>query len=319
MYYRIFLILFICLMCASPALWAQDSRYRVEVIVLSHINHGEEAREVNGITDYSEATDFLTPAVIEEEPGDEADEQPLPDSLADGLPEQELPAELQEEADPNALVHVEEMSEVMQDAWRRLRLSGPFRPLQYLSWEQGDMEPFPSLRVHDLEPVMVDDPWAKLREELDSGEIEESATFIPGPTATPAQPLEENTGAATLDTLPPPKWYYALDGTVSLVRKRFLHLYIDLQQREALYQAPDSDPLLPGSLLSASPRSEREIDRQPGPEEIPATEIPQPTSFKVFAMQQNRQVRSGRIEYFDGPVLSVLAYITAIPLSEDEN
>jgi hypothetical protein len=29
-------------------------------------------------------------------------------------------------------------------------------------------------------------------------------------------------------------------------------------------------------------------------------------------MEQNRQVKTGQVEYFDGPVLSVLAYVTAI-------
>jgi hypothetical protein len=51
----------------------------------------------------------------------------------------------------------------MQEAWRRLRLSAPFRPQQYLSWEQGNQEPFPALRIHDLEVVLVKDPKARER------------------------------------------------------------------------------------------------------------------------------------------------------------
>jgi hypothetical protein len=38
----------------------------------------------------------------------------------------------------------------------------------------------------------------------------------------------------------------------------------------------------------------------------------QPSSFQVHELKQSRQVRTGRMEYFDGPVLGVLAWITAV-------
>ena len=39
---------------------------------------------------------------------------------------------------------------------------------------------------------------------------------------------------------------------------------------------------------------------------------PQPTSFLLQRLDQRRQVKTGRMEYFDGPVLGVLAFITDI-------
>jgi hypothetical protein len=166
------------------------------------------------------------------------------------------------------------MSNVMQEAWRRLRLSGPFRPEQYLSWEQGDQEPFPALRVHDLKAVMIDDPWAEFRIEPDN-----SATVF--------------ADAAGLDgpALPDPITYYRLDGTVMLKRSRFLHLDLDLELRE---------PVWAQDILVAQGMAD--IDDQPV----------QPSSFQVHEMKQSRQVRTGRMEYFDGPVLGVLAWITAV-------
>jgi hypothetical protein len=112
--------------------------------------------------------------------------------------------------------------------------------------------------------------------------------------------------AALLDNLPPPRHFYALDGTVSLVRSRFLHLHVDLQQREAIYDAAPQQPvLLPRGMRTMPPAT-------PGPDtEDPAAQ-PVPSAFLVFDMEQNRQVKTGQVEYFDGPVLSVLAYITAI-------
>ena len=45
-------------------------------------------------------------------------------------------------------------------------------------------------------------------------------------------------------------------------------------------------------------------------------EMPQPSSFLIHSLKQSRQVKSARMEYFDGPVLGVLAYITSIEIEE---
>ena len=50
-----------------PAALAAD-RYRVEVLVLQHLNSTQEASELNVIRDYSAALDFLTPIPDGEEP-----------------------------------------------------------------------------------------------------------------------------------------------------------------------------------------------------------------------------------------------------------
>ena len=46
-------------------------------------------------------------------------------------------------------------------------------------------------------------------------------------------------------------------------------------------------------------------------------EPPQPTSFLIHKLEQSRQVKSNRMEYFDGAVLSVLAWISSVEV-EDE-
>jgi hypothetical protein len=43
-----------------------------------------------------------------------------------------------------------------------------------------------------------------------------------------------------------------------------------------------------------------------------------PTSFLVHRLEQSRVVRTGRMEYFDGPVLGVLAWVTDISESVAE-
>lgn len=280
MRYRNYVILFILTLFLTNTGVAQEPRYRVELIVLTHLDRSEEPREFSQIPDYSNATDFLTP-VVEEEFEDENEGETPDDSASPDEEAIELTAEESEvEEDPNRLVHIEEMSDVMQESWRRLRLSAPFRPEIYLSWEQGSEEPFPSLRVHDLETVMVDDPWSEHR------------------TIEPEQAIELTDMMGP--PLPDPTFYYRLDGTASLKRSRFLHLEFDLQLREALW-----DPAVTLGLARDP------VDDSGG------VETRRPSSFLVHSMKQSRQVRSGRMEYFDGPVLGVLAYISAIRVEEE--
>jgi hypothetical protein len=273
----------------GPA-FAQDTRYRVEVLVLTLLEQNEEPRERTELPDYSSATDFLTPPANEaESQGDPATELASTNDAAETADELAEPAEAVAPAeDPNRLVHVAEMSNTMQEAWRRLRLSGPYRPEQYLSWEQGNQEPFPTLRLHDLETVRVDDPWRAFR------------TQPGGPTTfTDAGDPAAVDGALEIEgpQLPEPVTYYRLDGVVSLRRSRFLHLDLDLQLREPVW----------GEETPLAPRGE---NRDDGP-------VP-PSSFLVHELKQSRQVRSGRMEYFDGPVLGVLAWISVIEGESEE-
>jgi hypothetical protein len=308
MRYIIYLILFMTCAASVETLQAQDTRYRVEVLVLTHLHHNAEPRDVPWISDYSEALDFLTPPPPEEpDPCAELAAETEPEEAVDDAaaidPDMQVLEEVVEEVDPNAVIHVEEMSPVMQDAWRRLRLSAPFRPEQYLSWEQGSQEPFPKLRLHDLEVVLVDDPYAALREPL-PGETEEEPTMPSEPMSIEklcAQSLEPN--PLDEDPLPDPTLYYRIDGTVVMRRSRFLHLDLDLQMREAVFEA-ETEPAQLG-LLSASYTEPVDEDEEPAEE-------PRPSSFLLHDLVQSRQVKTGRMEYFDTPVLGVLAYISTV-------
>ena len=298
MRYKNYLILLILsVLVFEPAL-AQDMRYRVEVLVLTHLSHDEDPQELLRLEDYSAALDFLSPP---EEPGDEELQDPAgeePRATGESAGVASLPGEASENlemaTDTNEIIHIEEMGEAMQEAWRRLRLSGPFRPQQYLSWEQGDQQPFPTLRVHDLDVVLTEDPWAEARAEQQGGTAESVVFADPAGLAT----LEE---APELE-LPDPVQYFRLDGTVSLTRSRFLHLALDLQLREAVW---DPEPVTPSG--SAIPDNEN-LEMEPPP----------PSSFRVHSLKQSRQVKSGRMEYFDGPVLGVLAFITPVEINKED-
>jgi hypothetical protein len=67
MRYKIYLIfLSLSVLVYEPAL-AQDLRYRVEILVLTHLSHDEEPQELLRLEDYSAALDFLSPPDESEE------------------------------------------------------------------------------------------------------------------------------------------------------------------------------------------------------------------------------------------------------------
>jgi hypothetical protein len=232
------------------------------VLVLYHLRHEQEPREIRVLNDYSSALDFLQPPEEQTDPQSADNEVYGPGSEPDDL--------------LNAVVHLAEAGPEMQEAWRRLRSSAPFRPLQYLAWEQGSNPPFPVLRVHDAEAVLVEDPWAEQRAD------------------------EQNVyGVSPEDALPDPITYYRLDGTAGLTRSSFLHLALAIEWREPLYDADAA--VLPGTLAPAG-------EAVPGM--VP--DKPQPTAFRVHRIEQRRSVRTGRMEYFDTPVLGVLAWVTRL-------
>lgn len=172
-----------------------------------------------------------------------------------------------------APVQLEVMSSAMQDTWRRLRLSPGFRPMLFAAWEQSRVDYHPPLRLHDEEVIA---------EQL----------YFPGNIAIidlqALDPFE--------DYLQP---YYRLDGTVQLVRSRFLHLNLDLEYRQDLLPRPVE---LPNGREAALAQQEETVGEVLGGSPGPAL---------IHALKQSRQVRTGEMIYFDTPFLGVLARITA--------
>ena len=334
------------LILLSTVATAGEKRYRVEILVLSHLQHEAVPSEEVYLRDFSSSLDFLKPEEDDAEnivEGDKADEdqatfaentntgllvqdesvgdQTELDGSGDAAPGQELSSDLlleEDEADePWAdVLPVKEMSDVMREAWRRLRLGALFRPEQYLSWEQSADEPFPSLRIHDLEIVLVEDLYAELREtfalESDGQEIEvneeeeetkdKPVVFTDQGELLPGNYLQELIKEFEEEPeLPDPTSFYRIDGTALLKRTRFLHLNFDLELRQAVF---DQDLLTTAPLLNNDDDSDEPT-------------LPLPTSYLIHKLKQSRQVKSQRMEYFDSPVLGVLAWITPFE-TEDE-
>jgi len=86
--------------------------------------------------------------------------------------------------------------------------------------------------------------------------------------------------------------FYQLDGTLQLRRSRFLHLYLDLEYREK----------------NQLPESETQSDFF----NIKNPALPESNEYSIYSLQQNRQIRTRQLQYFDTPYFGALVLVTAI-------
>ena len=65
--YKVYLIFILAFILPAGNTSAQDKNYRIEILVLSHLQHEAEPFEANALRDFSDSLDFLTPPKPEEE------------------------------------------------------------------------------------------------------------------------------------------------------------------------------------------------------------------------------------------------------------
>ncbi|HMB59819.1 MAG TPA: CsiV family protein [Xanthomonadales bacterium] len=301
MRYKLYLSIFLGLCLIGTSVSAAERSYRIELIVLRHLEGTELTDPQAELRDFTAALDLMPPVQPEnEQEAEQPDQTPEPEVLADTtLPREDVLAEEALEEGPR-IVLLEEYSDTMRQAWRRLRSSSGFRPEFYLSWEQPDEEPYEVIRVHDLELLFEEDPYFELRAELEEEQAESDVPVFSD------VPPEEQAGEPALEeeeALPGPIRYYRIDGTARLSKSRFLHLDLDIEFRTPDYSVeiitPPEVPIVnaeAGALLSE-----------------------RPPAFRVHTLTQNRQVQTREIEYFDGPVISVLALISRIETESSDN
>jgi hypothetical protein len=90
--------------------------------------------------------------------------------------------------------------------------------------------------------------------------------------------------------------FYRIDGSVQLRRSRFLHLFLDLEIREEKSEVPVEPDFFGSSETQTGPGNSDQDNIQRG----------------VFALKQNRQVRTNRMQYFDTPYFGALVLVSAI-------
>lgn len=288
--------------------------YRVEIIVFQHLYSDELAEQVSQVNDYRTVTRPLATPV---EP-DPADQSRAQTGLEEGDIQRQQPlgtadipgvfdlAEFQPDFEPaveaNFIFEVTEQSDAMRRVWGRLLRSPAHEPLHYAGWQQQAYPPEEQnpVRIHDdiplAEPeareVDLNEPDQSPREDQlevptidlstnmpaigDDGSIED----LPEPGESAAGEEEEIDEAEYTS--------YRLDGQLSLVQRKFLHLDLDIEWRE----------LVELQLLIG---------------EEPAEAL----TFSLYTVLQRRQVLEDRLEYFDTPWLGAITLITEIELPEE--
>lgn len=279
-------LLILLLILNSTAVLAREGvRYRVEVLILNLLEPQVPAQPKRELREFTEALDLSDSPHAQRI---HALNRELQFSIGNAalLP----PPPLRRGADYagpwEEISRLEGRSEHMDDVWRNLRLSAEYRPQAFLAWEQGADPPFPAVRIHNETVVRVDDPWAIAR------------TRPPGDASATAEDIDTafqyhfKEGTIQLAPLPEPVVFFAVDGTVRLRRTRFLHIDLDVESR---IPAPGMRSANPGPPL---------LNHHQG--------------YLVRTLKQSRQVRTGRMEYFDSPSLGALVWITEIEVQEEE-
>ena len=93
--------------------------------------------------------------------------------------------------------------------------------------------------------------------------------------------------------------FFQIDGSLQLRRSRFLHLFLDLEIRETnTNNAAEAE--LPGD-------GETQINM--------ASEMDGLGVYGVYTLSQNRQVTTGKMQYFDTPYFGALVYVSSITVN----
>ena len=281
------------LLLRSQAAHGQEQRYRVELLVLRHLEGYSASQPAPALKDFSASMDLLAPPAENSLSGqvDLPGVQTGAQSEGQSGNQSGNQSGAQSGNGPQPPVVLRETpGEAMEQAWRRLHGANGLRPELYFSWEQAASAGSPKIRVHDKDLVFEQDPEASLQD---------AAAFQPAGAARAQADSGSARGKAAGGELKPEGTtpglvqYFRLDGTAALRVSRFLHLDLDIEFRETAAAVPQ-----PGSV-------------QPGVDTSP------PRAYTVYAIRQSRQVQIQDLHYFDGPVIAVLAMVTRVePLPE---
>ncbi|MDX2428600.1 MAG: CsiV family protein [Xanthomonadales bacterium] len=250
------------LLLVSSAVLAESGAYRVEVIVFRNLLATAKFTETPELRSFSQFPDLEETSPVGNWPAGSTDHlrQPVPADFSGNL-RYDL---------PDDLFFVKEKSSQMDTAWKRLRSSQNYRPLVYTAWQQNRIDYYPPIRIHDQQ-------------------IMDTRLHSPGQFMVADLTAQDPLASYR-------KNLYRIDGSLQLKRSRFLHLYIDLEYREATPQNSVEAGFLGGNDLQAEP----------------GTPVAEADVYGVYELKQNRQIRTGKMQYFDTPFLGALVYVTSM-------
>lgn len=247
------------LLLVSSAVLAESGAYRVEVIVFRNLLATNDFIETPELRRFSHFPNLEQSIPVGSLPDRDLTKQAT-DGFANAL-RHDL---------PDDLIIATEKSSQMDNAWRRLRSSQNYRPLVYTAWKQNRIDYYPPIRIHDQQ-------------------IMDTRLHSPGQFMVADLTAQDPLASYR-------KTFYRIDGSLQLKRSRFLHLYLDLEYREA---APQNN-------VEAGFLDSNDLQTEAG------TPVDEADVYGVYELKQNRQISTGQMQYFDTPFLGALVYVTSI-------
>ncbi len=263
--------------------------FRIELILYKVLDGNGNAKLSNSISDYTD------PILMHEL---------LLDAEEKAVTETETETETEKETDSlgPSITDITEIeisqSEVMENAWKRLRGSRSFRPLMYTQWNE--------LRAGTVArhaPGGVEGNAVRVHGESILAEAQAHRSGIPPITIISADGLGE------LIEIEPT---YKLDGKASFGQGRFLHINLDFE-----YRNRSADDFSHG------------LEQQPSMTAEETAE--QALVYKIYSLKKTRQIVPLKPELFDNEQFGVLVYLEEIspvdmanstdlsPLDENKN
>ncbi|MCF6226650.1 MAG: peptidoglycan binding protein CsiV [Xanthomonadales bacterium] len=173
-------------------------------------------------------------------------------------------------------------SEVMENAWKRLRGSRNFRPLMYTQWNELRAD-----TVARHAPGGVKGAAIRIHGE----------TILPEPFGHEPETIPVDiTPANSLTELIEIEPTYKLDGKASFGQGRFLHINIDFEYRE--WNAGDFNNTI-----------DQQVSMEPEAVEETTAQAP---AYKIYSLKKTRQIVPLKPELFDTEQFGVLVYLEAI-------
>ena len=284
----------ILLILISSAVLAESGAYRVEVIVLRNLNVESESTVLQELRSFSQYPDSAETEQIEDPAS------VLPTNSPEALTPLVGGAPRGDYVQDERYIAIEHMDKVRPGNGREGALGYVRRDLP------DDLEILPKKSDY------MNDVWRRLRSSqayrpLVYAAWEQNRTDYYPPMRIHDENIIDSqlrppthimvADLAELDPLAAYRsTFYQLDGSVQLRRSRFLHLYLDLEYRE---NPLATDPVLPVvDENHVQPGMDKLVDDKP--------------TRKTFTLKQNRQVRTGQVQYFDTPFFGALVFVSAI-------
>ncbi len=274
------------LLSSSPTL-AESGAYRVEVIIFRHLQTTAKPAEIGELRKFSQF-----PALEKDQPFDLWPPGPTPGfstnpaaDVTSELPETRIETPVEDSIDgPADNSPGNTVSDLPDDLLPITELSRRMRDVWTRLRSSRDFQPivfgaWEQNRTDYYPPVRIHD-----QQVID--------VQLRPPTQIMVADLVDRDPLAAYRS-----YFYRLDGSVQLRRSRFLHLYLDLVYRNEMTEPGAEEP-------GAEP-----VSPDAGDTESAIKDVTGPT---VFELQENRQIRTGQMQYFDTPSLGALVWVTAI-------